>query len=433
MTLTTAPTPSTAARLMRELTDPPPETQRRIDRGIRTHRTRDFILRFVDSTGAPATGVAVEVEQIGHDFHFGANSFMLGGYDSAEKNARWEQAFAALFNLATVPFFWLDLEPNAGELRFSADSRPIFRRPPPDAVLDFCRRRQLTPKGHNLLWAKYMPDWVPLEHVAMRDAIRRRFEQIAERYAGRVPIWDVVNEVLQRKDGHMPADYVAWAYKLAAELFPQARLFVNEDTPTSWAPERAREYVRHIQALRDGGARVDGIGLQFHLFRALNELTDDYVRSVQPSAMLEVLDRYHATGLPVHVSEVTIPSAGRDDGDAMQAAIVRGLYRTWFSHPAVEAIIWWNPADGKAWKDEGRLLGGLLREDLSPKPAYEALQRLIHTEWTTRLPRRTLDQCEMRFTGFLGAYRITTTHAGRSIEHRLNLDRRSGHEHIVRL
>ena len=45
-----------------------------------------------------------------------------------------------------------------------------------------------------------------------------------------------------------------------------------------------------------------------------------------------------------------------------------------FSHPAVEAITWWDFSDRGAWQ---RAPAGFLRDDLSPKPAYERLQQPV--------------------------------------------------------
>ena len=70
--------------------------------------------------------------------------------------------------------------------------------------------------------------------------------------------------------------------------------------------------------------------------------------------------------------------------------MMKNLYRLWFSHPAVGSIVWWNLADGFAFRhpsdpnrNENAYGGGLLRHDLSAKPAYDVLDRPINTEWHT--------------------------------------------------
>ena len=75
-----------------------------------------------------------------------------------------------------------------------------------------------------------------------------------------------------------------------------------------------------------------------------------------------------------------------------------------FSHPALEAITWWDLVDG-------RWLGapsGLVRGDFTPKPAYDALLRLIRREWWTPEQALTTDAAgRVTFRGFLGAYEVS--------------------------
>jgi len=66
----------------------------------------------------------------------------------------------------------------------------------------------------------------------------------------------------------------------------------------------------------------------------------------------------------------------------------------------VEAITNWDVTDG-------RWLGapsGLLRKDLSPKPAYDALMALVRGEWWTTETLRTDELGEADFEGFRGDY-----------------------------
>ncbi len=71
------------------------------------------------------------MEQVRHEFLFGSNIFMLNGYDTPEKNRRYEAVFTQLFNFASAPFYWRDLEPERGKVRFAGNSPAIYRRPHP--------------------------------------------------------------------------------------------------------------------------------------------------------------------------------------------------------------------------------------------------------------------------------------------------------------
>ena len=46
----------------------------------------------------------------------------------------------------------------------------------------------------------------------------------------------------------------------------------------------------------------------------------------------------------------------------------------------------------------------MLRADMTPKPVYEQIKRLIHDEWTTRLAGTTDASGQLAFRGFHGGY-----------------------------
>jgi GH35 family endo-1,4-beta-xylanase len=360
---------------------------------------------------------------------------MLRGYEDKAKNALWEARYQDLFNLTVVPFYWRDLEPEQGKPRYAADSPPMHRRPPPDLVLDWCEANNITPKGHNLLWSSYLPDWLPRKPDEMIGPTRHHFKEIAQRYDDRIPVWDVVNEALARRpENPMPPDHLRWAYGLADTLFPNGKLFVNETTGDSWVDFHREEtpYCLMIQNLQLRGARVDGIGLQFHLFGFLEQIVERHPQLLDPLYLLDVLDQYGTFDLPIHISEITVPAAGQvNDPERVQAELVRGLYRTWFSHPHVKAIVWWNLADGAAYRNEGQYRGGLLDEELAPKPAYEVLDQLINHEWKTRISTQAVDR--MTFRGFYGRYEVRTTWSGRQQLHEIHLNQDQPNEFVIQV
>ena len=76
---------------------------------------------------------------------------MAEQFNEAEKNTIYEQKFAELFNLAVVPFYWSDLEPEDGKPRFAKDSPPIKRS---WRLSRWPRRKSLrrTPLTRNTAW-----------------------------------------------------------------------------------------------------------------------------------------------------------------------------------------------------------------------------------------------------------------------------------------
>lgn len=389
------------------------ELNARLDDGIARHRQSNAVLHAVDPHGQPAAGARILIEQVTSDFLFGANAFMVGCYETPELNARYEKAFCGLFNAATAPLYWRDLEPEPGHLRFTADSRPIRRRPPPDTMLAFARRNGLNLNGHPLVWnfrQWSVPDWIRdgEDNTARWEA---RVQQIGERYGHAIPRWDVVNEVIANyqppRGAQMPPDYARLAFAWAERfLAPTAHRMINEVT-SAWTSMR-EPYAALIRRLIDDGARVDGVGLQFHLFS--NEDGRRVLRgeTFQPDVLLSALDHYSVFERPVHVSEITLTSLENDAaGQQAQAELACALYRLWFSHPSVHAITWWNVPDGGAAPGEDGVASGLLNADLTPKPAYQALRDLIHTQWRTRLTATADATGRVAFRGFHGWYKVT--------------------------
>lgn len=388
-----------------------PALSAKIDQDIDRNRKSDAVIQVINAKGKPLSGVRVTIEQIDSSFHFGANIFMIDGYQTQEQNRRYEAAFCNLFNAATVPFYWNDLEPEQGKPRFAADSAFIARRPPPERVVAFCQERGLKMHGHPLVWNHkkwFVPEWLPTDTSKSIPLFEDRIQQIAKRYGTRIHRWDTVNEVIAGPNlvPGIPQNYERLAYSWAERYFPvKTRLDINETT-SAWTVNR-QAYTTLIQRLRNDHARIGGIGLQFHLFHedSLAKVVAGNLHT--PGALMETLDHYGQFGLPIHISEITLACPTNDEaGQALQAQVARSLYRLWFSHPAVDSITWWNLADGGAAQGEEKLLSGLLTSDLQPKAAYNALHVLLHKEWRTQAQGRTNAEGNLAIRGFHGRYKV---------------------------
>ncbi len=392
------------------------EVVQKIDAGIEQHRKGDAVLLVTDKEGKPLPGVTVSAVQESHAFLFGANLFVLGQMATPELNAGYEQAFTRIFNFASLPFYWADLEPEPGKPRFGKDAPYIWRRPPPDALLAWCEAHAITPKGHPLLWHAINPVWMPTEPDALRAAYTKRFGEIAERYGNDIPIWDVVNESLVCPDTYplFSADqaYVPWAFEQAHQVFPDdTLLMINEVMHVSHKPVEENAYLKQVKTLLAAGAGIEGIGFQFHFF-SRQELDKHFPGNpvYRPENLLNVYERFSELGFPLYITEITIPGSG-DNGPAIQAEVVEYLYRLWFSIKGMAGITWWNLVDKTAYGNEGQALGGLVDETLQPKPAYQALDRLINQEWKTEYTGKTDADGRLVFRGFAGNYQIKATAA----------------------
>ncbi|HCL92237.1 MAG: endo-1,4-beta-xylanase [Verrucomicrobia bacterium] len=404
-----------------------PEVNARIERGIEQFRKGDCLLEVVDAAGKPVPDARVEARQTRHEFLFGCNAFVLGQLKPEDLEQRYEAAFARLFNFATVPFYWEGLEPARGELRYAEPARDIWRRPPPDRFLPFAAKHGITLKGHPLLWHAYNPAWLPKDANELRELYRKRFREISRRYADKISIWDVVNESLVCTTNYplySPArEYVGWAFQEVAPLFPpQTILMINEVTGFNFRPVGTNPYLAQIRQLLDQGAAIRGIGFQYHYMR--REALDKYLagKDCSPQGLLDLYEEAGRFGLPLYITEITFPSAGQD-GEELQAAVVRDHYRLWFSVPRMAGITWWNLGDGTAVKGENEALGGLLDAQFQSKAAYRALDQLINETWKTRAQVQTDPEGKARFRGFYGKYRVVVQRGGQTRELELSLTR----------
>jgi GH35 family endo-1,4-beta-xylanase len=177
------------------------------------------------------------------------------------------------------------------------------------------------------------------------------------------------------------------------------------------------------------GARIDAIGAQFHMFESRESEIAKSSYLYNPKSLYDHMNLYSNLSKHLQVTEITIPAYSNDEKDEeIQAEIIKNLYRVWFSHPSMEQIIYWNLVDGYAYVEnptpeairwsqgnmsvgENVYYGGLLRFDLSPKPAYYAIKDLITKEWHTELEVETDENGYARFRGFYGDYEASTPNA----------------------
>lgn len=221
--------------------------QEQIKRDIDAHRKADACVM----PEGLSPGTEVRVEQVSHEFLFGAHIFNFDQLGTDERNARYKELYGTLFNSATIPFYWRNFEMEEGKPRFAAEYRdsadfwntvkepklqPHWRRPATDPLVEFCEKKGIRLHGHTLAWGNarwHTPDWVhekiPAEYrkhekqpenrsmapqIELFDAMTpdqieallpeftreihvlmaKRILEIALHYRGRLHSWDVANE-----------------------------------------------------------------------------------------------------------------------------------------------------------------------------------------------------------------------------------------------
>jgi len=401
---------------------------------IEHYRKGDATVLVVDAAGTPVTDAVVHMDMLKHDFLFGANLFMLyptqyelqqltSPYTSELRQA-YGDAFARLFNYATLPFYWSGYEWVRGqEQQYRLKNIALW-------AVD----HGITAKGHPLIWPNTdAPLWTqgftPEELDEIQD---ERVTGIVDDFRGLIDYWDVVNEptaVDRYREplkswllAHTPEGATARALEWARASNQEATLLVNDC-------ETDDRYHAILEGVMSSGARFDAIGLQSHMH--MGTWTLEHV--------WEVCELFKNFNVPLHFTEVTVLSGdlktdddwqsyhpGWDttpEDEALQAEYVAALYTILFSHPSVEAITWWDLSDLGAWQGAP---AGLLRKDMSPKPAYDRLMQLIHQEWWTNADSQTNAQGEATVRGFYGRYLLTVESGTHSVQKLIHL--RPGHE-----
>ena len=383
-----------------------PLSDEAVEARIQLHRTAEVTIRLTDAAGAPLADRPFTVEQTGHRFLFGCNLFGFDAADDSPRQAAYRERFVSLFNFATLPFYWGYYERVEGE---PDESRLT-------AMADWCAERGIAVKGHPLVWHEVTPAWLAdRSEDEVRDLLLGRIRRDAGRFAGRIGAWDVLNEPMVMPDfgdGSNPisrlsrrmgvAELIGDAFAEARIADPDALLILNDYI----TDERFERVARKAIA---AGNPIDAIGIQSHMHSG--EWTDERT--------WEVLKRFEPLDRPLHFTELTVVSGRHKDwrtferrsdwdstpeGEARQGDYVRRFYTILFSHPKVEAITWWDLADGRAWQGAP---AGLLRADMTPKPAYLALHELIRQRWWTGPTELTTNgQGVARVRLYLGAHRL---------------------------
>ena len=376
-----------------------------IDKNIEQYRKGDAKLNI-------PSGVTVKIEQLSHSFIFGGNIFLFGQLETTQQNRQYENTFGALFNSATLPFYWKTLEPEQGKPRYTVGSSYIFRRPPVDPILEFCESNKIMAKGHAIIYGMRRwghPDWMPSDRKEMEFYFEKHIQELALRYKDRIQIWDVVNEpVDQANRGIMPDDYTYKSYKWAMKYFPESVIFNINDIDFKSGIPYTRRYVEIARNMIDRGIRIDNVGAQMHIFNPVEaQKIAEGDNILTPAKLTDVVDCLNEVGRPVHVSEVTVCAPDSTNiGSAIQAVIAENLYRFWFSCPNITGITWWNVVDGGGAPGEPSY-SGLYDKKMKKKPVYETLDRLINREWKTSLTITSNAQGVVCFRGFKGHCRAT--------------------------
>lgn len=349
---------------------------------------------ITDASGQPVAGAEIQIEQTRHAFLFGANLCAFNSFHNPAQDNAYKDQFKAVFNYATLPFYWRFFEPVKGAPAYAET----------DAMVKWCQCNGISVKGHPLLY-QFIAGVPPWSAAQPDEGLRKKHvtETVAH-YKDRIGFWDVVNEPI-----NTPGLSLDPAHQWAHDADPGAKLIINE---YNILYEGLPKFHQLLEDTLKNKTPFDVVGIQSHA-------PDNWAFPLE--AVQAILDWYAALGKEIHITEFFQCSNGSPVlgspwrgiwDEAQQADYAEKFYRVCFGHPAVSAISWWDFGDAGAFKAGC----GLLRSDLRPKPAYEKLKKLIREEWWTKAQGQTGADGRYAFTGYFGRYHVTVRHNGKSQE-----------------
>lgn len=417
----------------------------RLEDCIENHRKGNAEIVIKNGNGGAVSGARVKITQKNHAFKYGCNMFLLDELETEEKNSLYKKYLSEFSNMATLPFYWDSTEPQRGNLRYAKGSAPFYRRPPIDLCVEFCEQNNIEPREHALAYGGFFPRWLKELDVNEHKAeLERRYSEIAERYADKINTIEVTNEMFWNSCAspiYFEPDFVEWAFALARKYFPDNKLTVNDGTDVSWkrAEADSNPYYKYLKKNIEKGVPIDAIGMQYHMFYRREDEAEETKLYYSPEHLYGVLELMNGFNKPIQITEITVPAySDSAEDEAVQAEIIEWLYKIWFSHPAVEQIIYWNLVDGYAhvWdpdpqkikESQGNMTlgenyyyGGLIRFDMTPKPAYYAIKNLFEKVWHTECETVSDNVGGARFKGFYGDYEIEITVGEKTVKREISL------------
>jgi GH35 family endo-1,4-beta-xylanase len=343
-----------------------------LDSSIAKHRMGTLVIKTTP-------GAKVSVEQIRHEFWFGATlpGSIFTGQASPEDIAKFKAIFTSHFNAGVIEgdFKWHAMERERGHVNYSIV----------DSMLAWADQQGIPLRGHCIFWG--VPDrvqnWLKaLPDDELRLAMQQRARSIGARYRDRFAEYDLNNEMIHANyyEQRLGPEFIKQMALWVKEGDPNARLFVNDyDILTG---NRLDDYVKHIRNLQAMGAPIAGIGVQGHL----------HGDSFDPVALQKALDELAQFNLPIRVTEFNFPGQRSKyyttdrqakltpEEEQAKAAALKQYFRICFAHPAVSGIMMWGFWEGANWIPQS----SLYKRDWMPTPAAEAYKDLVLKQWWTR-------------------------------------------------
>jgi endo-1,4-beta-xylanase len=232
-----------------------------------------------------------------------------------------------------------------------------------------------------------------------RTILRDYIFAVAGRYAGKIAMWDVVNEAIADSQNSRPfnlrdsfwyrklgTEFLTLAFTYAHQADPSAKLYYNDYNIErgGWKGDSAIALSNFVRA---NGGQVDGIGLQYHTGLSDPVSPGDahyqYVNKIATNGYT-----WQITELDCGIQTQSFPSNDphfgiiplRQTDLTLQATVFANIVKMGMSSPACRGIQMWGITDRHSWiPNFNSSLGCATIFDANylPKPAANSIWKLF--------------------------------------------------------
>ncbi len=300
-------------------------------------------------------------------------------------NAGWEARATQRADMAMAAGFkWERLEfkpsvicPAKGKAGSSLNDA-LFDFSYTDALLDIAESHGLSCLG---IYSHYWPAGVKPWTQEGYDAWIESFRKTAERYKGRIRHWEIWNEPNVGFWNGPKEDYpklVTAAFRILHEIDPEASIVACSTAGADFG---------FIGMCREQGMEYDDI--------SYHDYPPDVFEGRFRAELAALAERGH--GHPVWMTEIGWPTGCGDKTytEREQAAKIARAYMTAAASGNLKAIFAYDFVDDGFCASEPENNFGIVRRDMTPKPAYRALAKVCRTftEGTPSFETVRLDGC----------------------------------------
>ena len=329
--------------------------------------------------------------------------------DDILKDKKFDRIFTREYEVVVGGFFGVTVGP------FGSNNYNFTQT---DAFLNFARKNNLDFRAHPLIWNEFNSPWLVDKFKASgttNSEIDKIFinhiTTLAQRHAGKVSSWDVVNEAIRVEDGRsdnlkdttksgvrgekyptwlnfLGANYIERAFKIAAKADPNATLTYNDNGLTysnrfgsSYEEQRRAAVLELLDKLKAKGTPVHALGIQSHLEGHRNKEFD-------ANKFRKFLSDVASMDIEIIISELDVRDNKLPKNIAKRDRAVAEAYYQYLSvvldEPAVTTVINWGLSDRHTWisgfapRSDGAAVRPLLLDrQYLRKPAWKAVARAL--------------------------------------------------------